>query len=286
MMFWNVLLNENSKILNRKLFLVEIVLLVLIVVGLLLALYITVETDRNGEGLLSGERSMLLKTLTWPDAWSNVIRLVGWDGFGPIFLIILVGAVAGQEYTWKTMNIALTHGIPRPLLLIAKFTALLATGMMIVLAAVAAGGITTGAFSTLFNGTLNLNQFDLFEVSMSFARAVYTLLPYGCLALLLAVASRSTVLAISGGLFYVVVLESFITSGAGMLGERVAHLAQYLPGGLANSLLTLNNASLGMESSSQLSTISPLLAVVGIAVWSLLFLGLSLIIFQRQDFTN
>jgi ABC-type transport system involved in multi-copper enzyme maturation permease subunit len=285
-MFWKILLNENSKILNRKLFWVEIILMVLIVVGLLLALYITVETDRNGEGLVSGERSMLLKTLTWPDAWSNVIRFVGWDGFGPIFLIILVGAVAGQEYTWKTMNISLTHGIPRPLFLIAKLTALLMAGMLIVLAAVAIGGISTGVFSTLINGTLNINQFNLLEVSLSFSRAVYTLLPYGCLTLLLAVASRSTVLAISGGLLYVVVLETLITSGAGLLGERISYWVQYLPGGLANSLLALNNASLGMESSWQLSTISPLPAGVGIATWSLLFLGLSLIIFQRQDFAN
>ena len=40
-MFWNVMLNENIKILKRRLFWVEIILLALIVLGILLALFIT-----------------------------------------------------------------------------------------------------------------------------------------------------------------------------------------------------------------------------------------------------
>jgi ABC-type transport system involved in multi-copper enzyme maturation permease subunit len=109
------------------------------------------------------------------------------------------------------------------------------------------------------------------------------MLPYTCLTFFLAVASRSTVVAISGGLAYLLLLENLIMSGAGLLGEGLAQIVLYLPGGLANSLMALNEASLGMGSSSEMSIVSPLHASIGIASWTLLFLGLSLWFFQRQD---
>ena len=282
-MFWNVILNENIKIFKRRLFWVEIILLALIVLGILLALFITVETDRNGSGLLSDERSMLLETLTWPEAWSNVIQFAGWDGFGPLFLIILVGAVTAQEYNWRTLHISLSRGISRPVLVMAKLTALFIAGLLIVSTVLAAGGITTAIFSKMINGSLNLHQLDIAHMFSSIGRAIFTMLPYGCLAFMLAVASRSTVVAISGGLVYVLVLENLIMSSAGLLGERFSQLVLYLPGGLANSLVILNNASLGMESSSEMNIVSPVHAVVGITAWTLLFIGLSLWVFQRQD---
>lgn len=282
-MFWNILLNENIKIFKRRLFWMEIILSALIVFGILLALFITVETNRNGSGLLFDERGMLLETLTWPEAWNNIIRLAGWDGFGPLFLIILVGAVTAQEYTWRTLHISLSRGISRPVLVIAKLTALFIAGLLIVSTILAVGGMTTAIFSKMINGSLNLHQLDVSHMFSSIGRALFTMLPYGCLAFLLAVASRSTVVAISGGLVYILVLENLIMSSAGLLGERFSQLVLYLPGGLANSLLILNDASLGMASSSEMNTVSPMHAVVGITAWTLFFTGLSLWVFQRQD---
>jgi ABC-type transport system involved in multi-copper enzyme maturation permease subunit len=282
-MFWNILQNENIKIFKRRLFWVEIILLALIVLGILLALFITVETNRNGSGLLSDERSILLETLTWPEAWNNVIRLAGWDGFGPWFLIILVGAVTAQEYTWRTLQISLSRGISRPLLVMAKLTALFIAGLLIVSTVLVVGGITTAIFSKMINGSLNLHQLDVSHMFSSIGRAIFTMLPYGCLAFFLAVASRSTVVAISGGLVYILVLENLITSSAGLLGEWCSQVVLYLPGGLANSLLILNDASLGLASSSEMNTVSPVHAVVGMTAWTLFFTGLSLWVFHRQD---
>ena len=96
------------------------------------------------------------RRLTWPEAWNNVIRLAGWDGFGPLFLIILVGAVTAQEYTWRTLHISLSRGISRPVLVMAKLTALFIAGLLIVSTVLAAGGITTAIFSKMINGSLNI----------------------------------------------------------------------------------------------------------------------------------
>jgi ABC-type transport system involved in multi-copper enzyme maturation permease subunit len=282
-MFWNILANENTKILKRRLFWVEIVLVALIVLGILLALYITVETNRNGTGLPSEERLMLLETITWPEALVNVLRLAGWDGFGPLFLIILVGAVTAQEYTWRTLHLWLARGVPRPLLVVAKLTALLLAALLIVLTALGTGSAVTAIISSQINGSLHLEQLDLPHLFFSILRTTFTLLPYGSLAFLLAVASRSAVVAISGGLAYTLLLESLIMQVIGLLGERLSQIVNYLPGSLANNLLTLNNATLATGSSTDLGLITPFLASIGIGVWTLLFLDLSLWIFQRQD---
>jgi ABC-type transport system involved in multi-copper enzyme maturation permease subunit len=282
-MFWKILANENTKILKRRLFWVEIALVALIVLGILLALYITVETNRNGTGLPSEERLMLLETITWPGALVNVLRLTGWDGFGPLFLIVLVGAVTAQEYTWRTLHLWLARGISRPILAIAKLTALLLAAMLIVLTALGTGGAITAIISTLINGSLHLGQLDLQHLFFSILGTTFTLLPYGALTFLLAVASRSAVVAISGGLAYTLLLESLIMQVIGLLGERLSQMVYYLPGSLANNLLTLNNATLADGSSSNLGLITPFQAAIGIGAWTLLFLGLSLWIFQKQD---
>ena len=282
-MFWHIVVSENKKIFRRRLLWVEIILSALVVLGILLALFITVQTDRNGSGLLSDERRMLLETLTWPEAWNNIVRLAGWDGLGPIFLIILVGAVTAQEYAWRTLHIPLSRGVPRPSLVMAKLIALFIAGLLIVFSVLVVGGLATAVFSKFVNGSFNLDELDYLHLFLSVGRAVFTLLPYGCLAFLLAVASRSAVVSISGGLVYLLVLENLIMSSAGLLGERFSQLVLYLPGGLANSLLVLNNASLGMGSNSEMSVVSPLNAAVGITGWTLLFIGISLFIFQRQD---
>ena len=201
-MFWKIVAVENSKIFRRKLFWVELVLLAVIVLGLLLALFITIETNRNGVGLPSAERSMMLETITWPDALPNVLRLIGWDGIGPMFLVVLVGAVTAQEYTWRTLQLWLICGISRQLLLIAKFAALLLAGMVFIFAAFIVGSAATGIFSMLINGSLQLDMLDIPQVAFGFLRTVYTLLPYGALTFSLAIASRLTVMAISFGLVY------------------------------------------------------------------------------------
>ncbi|MGB7096674.1 MAG: ABC transporter permease subunit [Anaerolineales bacterium] len=282
-MFWNVLVNENTKIIRRRLFWVEIALIALIVLGILIALYITVETNRNGSGLPSEERLMLLKTITWPDAWVNVLRLIGWDGFGPLFLIVLVGAATAQEYTWRTLHLWLSRGVSRPVLAIAKLTALFLAAMLVVLAALGTGGIAIAIFSIKINGSLYLEQLDLPNLLFSILRTTFTLLPYGALTFLLAVASRSTVVAISGGLVYALMLENLMMQFAGLLGERLSQMTQYLPGPLSNSLLALNNATLGTASSTEMSLVTPLYAAIGIGAWTLLFVCASLWIFQRQD---
>ena len=285
-MFWNIFINQNTMILKRRLFLVEALLLGLLVLGILLAIFMAVEENQSSTGMLADERNMLLETLTWPEAWNNVIRLGGWDGLAPFFLIILVGATTAQEYSWRTLQIWLSRGISRPALMLAKLASLLLAGLLLMLTVLMIGGLTTAVFSSVINGSLNLSQIDLSHLVLSVIRAVYTVMPYASLTFFLAVASRSTVVAVSGGLAYALLLENLIMSGAGLLGREFSRLALNLPGGLANSLMALNKASLGMGNNTGMTLLPPVHASIGIAAWILFFLGLSLWVFQRQDLAD
>ena len=284
-MFWKVLAIENTKIYRRKLFWVELVLMVLMVLFLQIAIDATVKTSINGSAMTAQDRLEIKQVLTWPGALVNVLNLAGGNAIGGLLFVVLVGAITAQEYNWRTLHLWLSRGIPRPLLGAAKFTALLLPALLIVLAALVTGAIITGIISIQIDGSLHLDQVNLVQLLYSVARTTYTLLPYGALTFLFAVASRSTVVAISVGLSYALLLESVLMQLLGLLGETLRSMTRYMPAALANSLLVLNQATDMVVSSPSSSTVDPLIAALGIATWTLLFLGLSLLILQKQDLT-
>lgn len=281
-MFWNVIYNEHVKIFKRRLFWVELVLIALLVLGLQITLYAILK----GTAIPAEERLIFNQMITWPNALVNILSFTGGDALGGLFLTILVGAVTAQEYTWRTLQLWLSRGIPRLLLAIGKFTAILLPALLIVLTAMVAGGAITAIFSAQVNGSLHLDQIDFLHLGLSILRTTYTLLPYGALTFLLAVASRSTVVAISGGLAYVLLIENILEQVIGLLEEPISQIMGFLPGSMARSLLTLNQASGGVASSIEAGSMSPMNAAIGIAAWTLLFLGLSLLIFHWQDLSE
>jgi ABC-type transport system involved in multi-copper enzyme maturation permease subunit len=212
-----------------------------------------------------------------------VLNLAGGNAIGGLLFVVLVGAITAQEYNWRTLHLWLCRGIPRPLLGAAKFSALLLPALWIVLAALVTGGAITGIISTQVDGSLHLDQMNFLQLLFSVARTTYTLLPYGALTFLLAVASRSTVVAISVGLSYVLLLENLLMQLLGLLGETMQSITQYMPAALGNSLIVLNQATDLIPSSTPSSSVIPWIAALGIAAWTLLFLSLSLLILQRQD---
>jgi ABC-type transport system involved in multi-copper enzyme maturation permease subunit len=77
--------------------------------------------------------------------------------------------------------------------------------------------------------------------------------------------------------------ESILVQVLGLLGETMWRLGQFLPASLANQLMLTNQTASGAES---VASLSPFVASLGIIAWTVLFLGLSLMIFQRQDLNN
>ena len=281
-MLWNVIYNEHTKIFKRRMFWVELGLMALLVLGFQFTLYAIL----RGTAIPAEERMLFTQMITWPNGLVNILSYSGGNALGGLFLTILVGAVTAQEYTWRTLQLWLSRGIPRLHLGIGKFVALLLPALLIVLTAVVTGGVFTAIFSAQSNGSLHLDQTDFLHLGLSILRTTYTLLPYGAFTFLLAVASRSTVVAISGGLAYVLLIENILTQVLGLFDVPLSQLAGFLPGSMAKSLMSLNQAPGGVASSVVPGFLTPMNAAIGIGAWTLFFLGLSLVLFQRQDLSE
>jgi len=277
-MLRNVINNEHTKIFKRRMFWVELSLMALLVIGFQITLYAVL----RGSPMPAEVRLNLTQMLSWPNALVNILSYTGGDALGGLFITILVGAVTAQEYTWRTLQLWLSRGIPRQHLGLGKFAALLLPAFLIVLTAVAAGGVITAFLSTQVNGSLQFEQLDFLHLAFSIVRTTYTLLPYAAFTFLLAVASRSTVVAISGGLAYVLLIESILTQVLGLFDGPISQINRFLPGSMAKNLMSLNHAPGGVVPGS----LTPMNAAIGIGIWILFFLGLSLFIFRRQDLSE
>jgi ABC-type transport system involved in multi-copper enzyme maturation permease subunit len=285
-MFWQVLSIEGTKINRRGMFWVLFVLIAILVLIIQVVLISTYEKGLSGVAIPEDERLSIKEAITWPGGLVHVLTYIGGSAFGGLFFVILVGAVTAQEYTWRTMHLWLSRGVSRSLLMVAKFTALLLPAMLLVLAAFLIGGSITALTSIRVDDALHLYQVNFMQLALSILRTAYTLLPYGALTFFLAVVSRSTVVAISSGVSYVLLLESLLLQLFRLIGGSMEKVVPYLPNRLAEGLMSANQLTVNTRSILSTGSVSPWTAVIGIASWTLLFLGLSMWVFQRQDLSQ
>ena len=273
-MFWNVLLLEKDKIFKRSLFWIELALLTLLIVIIDLARFFIF---RSFPQQLA---AYMLKGSTWPDGLINAVQYADAHAVGGFLLIILIGTTTAQEYSWRTMHMWLCYGIPRPALMGAKFVIMLLPILLILLTSLIVSGGITGCISLILDGSLHTNQLDIKELLLTFLETAYVLLPYVALTYMIAVTSRSVVITISVSLAFVFLVESNVYIALTLIGGNLGRAAQYLPIGLAKALSSQNG---GLNPSLTPPTI---VAIVGIAIYTLLFGGITLWAFQRQSLAN
>lgn len=221
--------------------------------------------------------------LVWPAGVSNSVVVGG--TVGTFLLVILVGAVMGQAYTWRTVSLWLSRGVPRPLYLLGKFTAVILTTLILLAIATALGAFISGGFHLSLRGDLPFNAIDWGILLAALFTTTATILPYAAFVLLLAVVSRSAIVAIGGGLAYTLLIEPLLLQFLPLLGERWQAMTRYLPGGLNATIQQLvpqldAAAPALVTAEGGLSIGSALVWIVG---YTAVFLTLSLAIFQKQD---
>jgi ABC-type transport system involved in multi-copper enzyme maturation permease subunit len=281
-MIWQVVKAEQIKIFKRRILWIELGLLALAMTALYAVAYFIVSGGSSGQV----PSEAIEGSLTWPAGLRGALSFAAGPNLGGILMILLVGAVVAQEYTWGTLQLWLSRGIPRPLFLGAKFVALLLPAFFIVLTALLVGGTLSAAFSLYFLGGIPFAQVAWGELGWNVLVFTYSLLPYAALTFFLAVASRSTVVSIGGGLAYALLLEGIALQLIGTLGGAWGQIGRYLPGGLARGMLSINSGitvEVGEASTEAIQFLEPTMAALGIALYILVFVFASLLIFRRQD---
>lgn len=229
--------------------------------------------------------------VTWP---GGVITMLAWangffsgTGYAVYFLAILIGVIAAQEYSWRTMQLWLSNGVSRWQLMLAKFAISVLATFLVSLVFLLVGALLSLVFGAQMPGGIKFQVGDIGLALLVALRTGYGMLPYVALALLLIVAFRSMV-AVVGVPIFMLAIElplSIILPALGPTGTGVAH---YIPAGLAQSLNAQNYAALKLplQSLGGGGLASPLMSVIGVAVYTLVLFGLAAWLFQRQDLAN
>src|SRR3989304_6247614 len=134
------------KMLKRRMFWIELGILAVVIIFFYSIIYATLQT--SNEQMMQGEaRQEVMNIITWPGAIANALSFGGGNSLGGLLVIVLIGAATAQEYTWRTMHLWLSRGIPRPVLLGAKFVALLVPIFLFVITPLIIGGGVSAIFS-------------------------------------------------------------------------------------------------------------------------------------------
>jgi len=278
-MFWNVLHLESDKIFRRRmLWLGLIISLIPGIIFFCIAFYV-------------GRQTIPPSFLTWPGgiasmlAWANGFS--GGTGYAVYLLTILIGLVTAQEYSWRTMQLWLCQGVPRPLLLSAKFIIALAATILVSIAFLLVGSIISIIFAYQLHGSVNIHFVDVGLALLSTLRTAYSILPYVALAFLLIVVFRS-IAASAGVPIFMLAVELPLSFILPALGSSFAHIVQYFPSGLAQTLSTQNYTAMKLvaETMGGGGQSNPFVAAVCVAIYTLVLFGMALWIFQHQDLAN
>ncbi|MBK8900653.1 MAG: ABC transporter permease subunit [Anaerolineaceae bacterium] len=284
-MFWQMVSVEQKKLTNRKILWIELAVAAITAVFIPLMIYLASQSTSSNVVITTD--GPVEEMVAWPLALRMGIDLLSGSGLGGLLIVILMGTLTAQEYGWRTMQLWLSNGVSRPVLMLAKFTAVLLPALLFVLAAFVAGAVTTGFITQSIRGSLPFAEVDWWQALLSVLRTAYTLLPYAALTFLLAVVSRSTVVAVGGGLAYTMLIEGALIQLFGFVGGIWSDIGQHLPAGLSNRLALLNRVSAAAETGAisirPVDGVSVEAAVIGIALYTILFVGLAVLAFRRQD---
>ena len=273
-MFWYLLQMECDKIFRRRLLWIGLAIaLTPMVIAFIAVIHIS-----------------SVSYWIWPGGMTSALAFAnGFSpgyGYGAYLVVVVVGVVTAQEYSWRTMQLWLGHGIARPLLLLAKFTLSVVTVLVVVLVFLLVGGITSIVLSYWVHGSSI--SLDIGSLLVSYLRTCYAILPYVGLTFLLVVLTRSAAAAITGIVLFMLAIELPLTLLLPALGENYARIAQYLPAGLAQTMNDQNYNATHLPATTYITAghASPTSAAICIAVYTLILFGISLWVFQRQNMTN
>jgi hypothetical protein len=196
------------------------------------------------------------------------------------FLVIIAALVLGSDYSQRTNRHWLMRA-SRPASLLAKFILLAVVTFLLQILALSIGGATGWYFKVFTYQAYVLGNVNwLAAVSAAFYMTL-VIFPYMAFMLLLTAATRSAFAGIAIGLGYTQFIEPLVTSifyGAGWPKWMMRNL-YFSASFLLNSI---GNKSV----SPPAELLSPQVAFVTAAVYTLAFLSLAVWLYRRQDLSG
>ncbi len=216
---------------------------------------------------------------------------------GQILIIILVSTIVGGEYNSGTIRLMLTRGPSRTQFLLSKVgAAITCIGFGVV--AITVLGVLTGLLLNLATGVAP--DFAFFSVPWSVHVLLYLLIiilglfTYAMMALFLSTLGRATATGLAGVLTWsfliepvIEVISNFGRNISGPTGSFFQSLPDYLIGTNISALLGNQSQYVFPTSSvAQIAPVSDLHALLVLAAYIAIFIGLACWISMRRDVTH
>ena len=277
---------ERTKLYGRKTLWIELALVAFITV-LLFGLILIVQSL---EEIPKAERELIASLLTLPNGVKVSLALSSNQMLGGLLMIVLVSMAVAQEYTWQSYTLPVRAGIPRLTILLSKFLTLLIPALLLAFTALGVGLIMSALVTLTVDGQIDVSRINIVDLLLSTLITAYSLLPYMALTFMIAVLTRSLAASLSVVAGYVFLVEGLVPPLLSLFGGSVAQIALLMPGQLANALLNAtgqnSNLQIGMDTPPPVfNGVDPAVAVIGIAAYTVIFLAIAAIQFQKQDLT-
>ena len=285
-MFVSLLKSESTRLTKRTLFWIEIAA----VAGMLVVIFSALIGVMQTQALPADEVAQIEGSVAWPSGILSALSFMSGQSLGGLLMIVLVGVVVAQDYDWQVFSLWLRQGATRPAVLLGKFLILIAAALAFVFTALLVSALLSLAYSATLGGGVVMDGVNWAEMGLSILRTAYTLLPYLSFAFLIAVLTRSVAGTIGIGIAYALLVESVMRQIMLLFGAPIADLSAYLPGAMAQVIAALNTNLMsvtvnGEAAGAGLPFVETNIAIAGIAIYTLIFMGLALWRFTLQDLT-
>jgi ABC-type transport system involved in multi-copper enzyme maturation permease subunit len=207
--------------------------------------------------------------------------LAFFNWIGVLVYAVTASVIAAFDYPDRSIQLWLTRGVTRPILLIARLTVILFFGLAMICFAVAAL-LGLGALSrTLIFGVVDASDLNWSALLPVILRVFWGAVPYLALTVLFAIVSRSPIFAAGGTIVYGSVLERLAMQAS----HKFPALVRYLPASWSQVLQTFNAAidRTSLPLPADPASMPETRAILMIGILFIALTATSLVIFSRQD---
>ncbi len=236
-------------------------------------------------------------TFRWP--YAILPLLDAGQYWGPVFIAFFAASSVATDFGWGSVRLSVTRGVTRTQFLAAKLLTTAFVCAVALLLALAVGIAFSLVATTLVEDPTKYavvaavtKEPSLGDIAIMIARSALTILPYGMLAFMLAVISRSTALGATGVLMYKLI-EGVLVTIFGSIGGSWAHVQNLFVEHHARALLALNigdypeyNTIAFRSIPRSAGTPDPWLSAVMLVLFCVVFGAVSFASFLRRDLNS
>ncbi|VAW30636.1 hypothetical protein MNBD_CHLOROFLEXI01-2069 [hydrothermal vent metagenome] len=276
---------ELLKVWKRPLTWIVIILAVFSVVGTIVGAYSLMLNNNlynaSTDQIITVEEG--ISNFTLPGALPSALSIA--HVVGSWLLVIFTAVFIGMEESWGTLRVMLSTGISRGQYLAGKLGALLFVTIAFVFVALVTGTVTASIIQATTNIPIPEQEITgrvLSSLLMMSLRVTAVLYIPILLTFCATILSRSQVTGIAIGLGYFL-FEAIMKSTFNSLGPTGETLRPLLIGYNVATIMEFNRFDVG-----PLPTLSPSIieASVALTIYTILFIGVSWIVFHRRDITS